>query len=177
MEAKTMPKVNIRWMIRTHIPFVLVIERAVFPYPWDEENFTSVLRQRNVIGMVAEHEGRVFGYMVYKIEKQEIEILSLAVNEAVMRQGVGTQLVDYLKRKLSLEGRHRILAQVHEPNLRAQQFFRAQGFHWKATLRNYDEPYTGDESYLLEFVLPEMDNPYAIHNRIRSVFTQGKQED
>ena len=43
-------RVHIRWMIRRDMPEVLAIEHASFEYPWCEEEFLRVLRQRNCIG-------------------------------------------------------------------------------------------------------------------------------
>ena len=57
--------VQIRWMIRRDMAEVLDIERDSFEFNWTEEDFLSCLRQRNCIGMVAEHEGRVCGFMIY----------------------------------------------------------------------------------------------------------------
>ena len=50
--------VHIRWMIRRDMAEVLEIERAAFEFPWFEEEFIRCLRQRNCIGMVAEHGER-----------------------------------------------------------------------------------------------------------------------
>ena len=51
--------VHIRWMIRRDMPEVLSIENESFEFPWSEEDFIRCLRQRNCIGMVAEHHDRV----------------------------------------------------------------------------------------------------------------------
>lgn len=43
---------HIRWMIRRDMPEVLHIEESGYAYPWGEEDFLTILRQRNCIGMV-----------------------------------------------------------------------------------------------------------------------------
>jgi len=48
--------VHIRWMIRRDMPEVLEIEDRSFEFSWSEEDFIRCLRQRNCIGMVAEHD-------------------------------------------------------------------------------------------------------------------------
>ena len=60
-------EVTIRWMIRRDMPEVLKIEAASFEYTWDEDEFLNLLRPRNCIGMVAEHENRVVGFMIYEM--------------------------------------------------------------------------------------------------------------
>ena len=59
---KAQVRVHIRWMIRRDMPEVLAIEHASFEFPWCEEEFLRVLRQRNCIGMVAEYGERVVGF-------------------------------------------------------------------------------------------------------------------
>jgi ribosomal-protein-alanine N-acetyltransferase len=48
--------VYIGYMIRRDMPQVLAIEAASFEFPWAEEDFIRVLRQRNCLGMVVEAE-------------------------------------------------------------------------------------------------------------------------
>ena len=46
---KAQARVHIRWMIRRNMPEVLAIEHASQDFPWCEEEFLRVLRQRNRI--------------------------------------------------------------------------------------------------------------------------------
>ena len=61
--------VHIRWMIRRDMPEVLDIESRSFDGPWSEEDFMRSLRQRNCIGMVAEHDDCIVGFMIYELHK------------------------------------------------------------------------------------------------------------
>ena len=92
-------RVHIRWMIRRDMPEVLDIERASFEFPWSEEDFIRCLRQRNCIGMVAEHGERVVGFMIYELHKTRLHILNFAVAADVRRRGVGRQMIDKLDRQ------------------------------------------------------------------------------
>ena len=71
--------VQIRWMIRRDMPEVLRIENDSFEFNWTEEDFLACLRQRNCIGMVAEYDGRVVGFMIYELHKTRLHILNFAV--------------------------------------------------------------------------------------------------
>ena len=112
--AKAQVRVHIRWMIRRDMPEVLAIEHASFEFPWCEEEFLRVLRQRNCIGMVAEHGERVVGFMIYELHKSRLQILNFAVNPEYRRQGVGSQMVAKLVGKLSSHRRTRIALYVRE---------------------------------------------------------------
>ena len=107
---------------------VLTIERACFDHPWTEEDFLCCLRQRNCIGMVAEHDHRIVGFMIYELHKSKLRVLNFATAPDVQRQGVGAQMIRRLVDKLSQQRRSEIMVEVRETNLDAQFFFRSQGF-------------------------------------------------
>ena len=65
-------RVHIRWMIRRDMMEVLEIENQSFEFPWSEEDFIRCLRQRNCIGMVAEHDERVAGFMIYELHRNRL---------------------------------------------------------------------------------------------------------
>ena len=115
--------VHIRWMIRRDMPEVLAIEGNSFEFPWSEDDFIRCLRQRNCIGMVAEHDERVAGFMIYELHKTRLHILNFAVHPDYRRRGVGAQMVEKLIGKLSYQRRTRILLEIRETNLPAQLFF------------------------------------------------------
>ena len=141
--------VHIRWMIRRDMPEVLEIENRSFEFPWSEEDFIRCLRQRNCIGMVAEHEERVVGFMIYELHKNRLHILNFAVRPEFRRRGVGSQMASKLVGKLSHQRRNRIQLEVRETNLSAQLFFRNTGFRAISVLRNFYED-TVEDAYLMQ---------------------------
>lgn len=145
--------VNIRWMIRKYIPEILGIEGGSFENPWSEDDFTRCLRQRNCIGMIAEHDKLVVGFMVYELHKDQLHVLNLATNPHYRRMGVGTAMVDKLIGKLSQEGRNRIMLEVRETNLVAQQFFRASGLRATSILRDYYDDV--EDAYVMKYTYVE----------------------
>ncbi len=141
---------HIRWMIRRDMPEVLQIEQDSFDYSWTEEDFLRCLRQRNCIGMVAEHGERVVGFMIYELHKTKLHILNFAVHPAWRRLGVGGQMVSKLVSKLSSHRRTRITLEVRETNLEAQLFFRKQEFRAVRVLRAFYED-SGEDAFLMEY--------------------------
>src|SRR4029078_5241790 len=107
-DSRQLP-VHIRWMIRRDMPEVLAIEQECFEFPWSEDDFIRCLRQRNCIGMVAEQEDRVVGFMIYELHKTRIDLLNLAGRKDYRRRGVGAQMLAKLTAKLSTQRRTRIL--------------------------------------------------------------------
>ena len=149
-ERKQQLRVHIRWMIRRDMPEVLDIERDSFEFPWYEEDFIRCLRQRNCIGMVAEHGERVVGFMIYELHKTRLHILNFAVSADVRRRGVGGQMAEKLISKLSSQRRTRITLEVRETNLAAQLFFQQNGFLATSVLREYydDSP---EDAYVMQY--------------------------
>jgi ribosomal-protein-alanine N-acetyltransferase len=147
-------RVHIRWMIRRDMPEVLQIEQDSFDFSWTEEDFLRCLRQRNCIGMVAEHGEKVVGFMIYELHKNKLHILNFAVCPSHRRIGIGRQMIAKLIGKLSSHRRTRITLAVRETNLTAQLFFQKQEFKAVKVLRNYYED-SGEDAYLMHFAISE----------------------
>lgn len=161
-------KVQVRWLIRRDMPEVLDIERQSFEFSWTEEDFLCCLRQRNCIGMVAECNHRIVGFMIYELHKAKLHVLNFAVDSEFRRQGIGSQMIEKLVDKLSQQRRQEIVLEVRESNLSAQLFFKKVGFKAVLVLRShYDD--TDEDAYVMRFSLQEMDEillPFAPVNRI-----------
>ena len=150
----------------TTIAEVLDIEKESFEFPWVEEDFIRCRRQRNCIGMVAKHDDRVVGFMVYELHKGRIHVLNFAVAPSYRRRGVGSRMVTYLIAKLSTKRRSRIVLEVRETNLPAQLFFRENGFRAVTVLRAYYDD-TPEDAYLMQYrYRPERVAPAQPVNRI-----------
>ncbi len=147
---KEQARVHIRWMIRRDMPEVLQAEQLSFEYAWTEEDFLRCLRQRNCIGMVAEHGEKVVGFMIYELHKNKLHILNFAVHPTWRRLSVGGQMVAKLISKLSSHRRTRITLEVRETNLAAQLFFRKQEFRAVRVLRAFYED-SGEDAFLMEY--------------------------
>lgn len=171
MAKVTKDGVQVRWMVRRDMPEVLEIERQSFEFSWTEEDFLCCLRQRNCIGMVAERQDRIVGFMIYELLKSQLHILNFAVAPWARRQGIGEQMVEKLVNKLSQQRRQEITLEVRESNLAAQLFFRRQGFLAHGILRGHYED-TEESAYVMRYQLYPSDDiaaPFVPKNRIASL--------
>lgn len=141
---------HIRWIIRRDMDEMLAIESACFQWDaWREEDFVKMLLQRDVIGVVAEHDEAVVGYLVYRLSKKGITIENLAVDPALWKMGVGRALIEKQQRKLSATRRTWLRSHVLDSNLNAQLFFKAMGFRATGISANhYDD---GSDAYKMVY--------------------------
>jgi ribosomal-protein-alanine N-acetyltransferase len=149
----------VRWMIRRDMPEVLRIESNSSDNPWLEDDFLTALRQRNCIGMVAEQDSRVVGFMIYDLDKVRLQLLRLGVAPSWRREKVGTSLITKLKNKLSQQRRQEVVFILRERDTEGQLFLRASGFKAAAVIRDHfththDDGYTYEDGYRMVFSLP-----------------------
>jgi ribosomal-protein-alanine N-acetyltransferase len=148
----------IRWMVRRDLSSVVAIEKDVFDYPWSEQEFLIAARQRNCIGMVAERNEEVVGYMVYELHKTRIELLNFAVRPRSQRLGIGSAMIEKLKSKLAYERRNKISLEVRERNLDGQLFFRNAGFKCTSILHGWYAVEEESIAYRMQFSTGEFRN-------------------
>jgi len=138
-----------RFMIRADMATVLDIEQATSQAPWREEDFRHFLRERNCIGMVAERDNRVVGFLLYDLRKTSYYIWNLAVAPPMQRRGVGRRMVEKMIHKLSTR-RTVVGTEIRETNLAAQLFFKQCGFRATNILyQHYDD--TSEDGYQMEY--------------------------
>lgn len=88
--------VEIRWLVRKELPDVMEIEKLCFEFPWSEADVVDFLRERDGIGMVAEVDGEVVGFMLYRLRPRNIHLESFAVHPKHRRNGIGYAMIDRL---------------------------------------------------------------------------------
>lgn len=124
---------------------VLAIENRSFEFPWTEEDFSENLNWQNCLCIVADnHAHGVLGYAIYNVFRDQVELLSIAVHPEYVRKGIGTALVDIMRKKLLIS------CMVRERNLTAQLFFRSAGFMAVEVLPGYFPELDDEDAYIFE---------------------------
>jgi ribosomal-protein-alanine N-acetyltransferase len=134
----TAMNVNIRSVKLVDLPAVLLVESASFPEPWNAKDFRIHLSQRTNFGMLAEIGKEVVGYIVYRVEGEQIFVLSMAVMPRYRRNGIGTMLITTILPKM--KNRKKIRAIVSDQILDAHLFLKNLGFKALKVKRNYCGP-------------------------------------
>jgi ribosomal-protein-alanine N-acetyltransferase len=102
--------------------------------------------------MVAEHDNRVVGFMIYELHKTKLHILNFAVAPVFRRLAVGAQMIEKLINKLSQQRRQEIVLEVRETNLAAQLFYQSQGFRAVRVLRGHYAD-SAEDAYVMQYRL------------------------
>ena len=162
--------VQVRWMVRRDFSQVLAIEQACFEFPWTDEEFRRCLQQPNCLCLVAEHEGRIVGFVVYETPKNRIFIANIAVAPEFQRHNIARQMIQKLVSKMLQQHRHKIIIEIRETNLPALICFRALGFRVSTILKNFYEN-QNEDAYVLQYRFGEehIDPVYAPASRADSL--------
>ena len=148
--------VHLRWMIRRDMSKVMDIENSSFEEPLEEEAIINLLRQRNAIGMVAEKDSLIIGFMIYKLNKKFIYVVDLVVAKECRRANIGSQLVKKLKEKLGQQRRCSLVIDVPEDHLSAQLFLKSHNFVATDIIQN--RWFHAETEYRMKYNLPDEDN-------------------
>lgn len=133
----------IRWLIRRDLDEIIEIEEDSFEYPWNKNDFVESLRKSNTIGFVAEQNEIIIGYLIYALNKNNIEILNLAVKRDFRRNKVGTSLINKVKSKL-IGNRNRSKACLIDSNLVGHLFLKSNNFKAIDIIKNKYENINND---------------------------------
>lgn len=111
-----------------HLEKVLQIEKECFSPAWSYESFRSELNVSGGYFTVAEENGEIVGYCVFRSFASEGELLKIAVAESRRGHGVGTlmfcAMLDFANQKKVSH----LFLEVRESNDVARQMYARYGF-------------------------------------------------
>lgn len=111
---------------------VFEIEKASFPDPWSVDLFKAELQNPHsfnfVLRLKSLSEKGVAAYIVYWIAADEMQILDLAVDEKLRRQGLGRLLIKSALKRAGEVGAMHAFLEVRKGNKAAISLYRTLGF-------------------------------------------------
>ena len=130
-------KIDVRWMVRKDLRDVEAIEAASNADPWGSERIVRFLRSKARIGMVAEIDRQVVGYMLYGVAEDCIKVPRIAVAPSARRCGVASAMVEKLKDKLAQQNRSAAVFTVPESATEAIAFLENRDFRSSGAIADY----------------------------------------
>ena len=129
----------IRKMEARDVSGVAKIEQENFSMPWSEKAFMDSLYQKEALFLVAEEEDRVLGYIGIYLSFEEGEITNVSVDSSSRNKGVGSELVEQLKKEAQARGTEKIFLEVRVSNEPAIRLYEKQGFEQVGCRKNFYE--------------------------------------
>lgn len=128
---------NIVGMKENHVAQIAELERISFSDPWSERSIASELVNPLSLWLVAEHEGKVCGYVGSQTVLGETDMMNIAVHPDFRRCGIATALIMELVRQLKGRDSHILRLEVRESNAPAIALYESLGFIQIGLRRNY----------------------------------------
>jgi ribosomal-protein-alanine N-acetyltransferase len=101
--------------------------------------FQELYRRCPRLFFVARRSGRIVGYAITRTDSRSAEMISIAVDPAHRRSGLGTALMDRTIRKLKRLGVRKLELAVKADNRPAVRFYRGFGFAIVKRIARYYE--------------------------------------
>lgn len=136
-------KPTIRYTFNRDINQIVEIEQACFEFPWSKNEFVKLNQpyidgiKNATIGIVAEWQEKIIGYLYYTEESIRYRIINIAVHPDFRRQKVFTILMDKVLSNASRKQKMRVVVAIRETNLFAQLAFKSLGFKAVKILKNF----------------------------------------
>jgi ribosomal-protein-alanine N-acetyltransferase len=122
---------RLRRMARRDLPDVLGIERRSFSNPWPPSTFEGEIQNQGLsfpIVAVEEGTGRIAGYVIYWIIRDEAQINNVAVHPDFRRRRVGEAMLREILGALRAESVEFVSLEVRAGNAAARALYEKLGF-------------------------------------------------
>jgi ribosomal-protein-alanine N-acetyltransferase len=132
------PSIAIRPATATDCTDLSEIHASAFTRGWSDAEFESMLEQPGTHALIAHYRG-VFGrrvpagFILYRMVKDEAEVLTIAVEASCRRRGIGKALIEDALRHLYREGAKSIHLEVEDSNAAAIALY--EGVEFRETGR------------------------------------------
>ncbi len=116
-----------RRMTADDLDLVEAIESSVYTHPWTIGNFTDSL-EAGYHCWILECAGHVAGYSVVMIAVEEAHLLNLSIAAPLQRQGLGSELLNFVIQMAQEFAARTIYLEVRESNAAGRALYAQHGF-------------------------------------------------
>ncbi len=123
-------RVSLLWAVQAHAAEIANLHAKLFETPWNEAAILGLLGHPGSVALVATYgnPAAVGGFAMAQVAADEAEILTIGVSDGWRRHGVGSRLVDGLKRAAARSGAQSLFLEVAESNTAALGLYTRAGF-------------------------------------------------
>ncbi len=128
---------SIRLSNSSDLKSLLVIENNTNPSPWTEKQMQSSFDVGHHSFLCEDNNENVIGFVIYVAVEQEAHLLNIAVDNNYQRKGIGSILINHLKKQVQAMGINLITLEVRVSNSNAISFYKKHNFVEDAIRANY----------------------------------------
>ena len=128
---------DIRLSNPSDLKSLLVIENNTNPSPWTEKQMQSSFDVGHHSFLCEDNNKNVLGFVIYVAVEQEAHLLNIAVENNNQRKGIGSILINHLKKQVQAMGINLITLEVRVSNTNAISFYKKHNFIEDAIRANY----------------------------------------
>ena len=128
---------SIRLSNPSDLKSLLVIENNTNPSPWTEKQMRSSFHVGHHSFLCEDNNENVIGFVIYVAVEQEAHLLNIAVDNNYQRKGIGSILINHLKKQVQAMGINLITLEVRVSNSNAISFYKKHNFVEDAIRANY----------------------------------------
>jgi len=137
-EKSSSVKVIIREMMPKDLDIVYIIEKESFHTPYHIDFFSQFPYSENCFLLVAEKpDHSIGGYIAYKIQKNKLQVVSIAVANHSRRMGIAQQLMEQMMCFAHDMTVNEVYLHVSVMNFPAQNLYKSFGFTVSKWIKNY----------------------------------------
>ena len=128
------------------------IEHRAAAHPWTEDSVRSSLIRPVSAAWVTHVHGRCVGHLLSTVVLDEAEILTVAIDPELQRQGLGRALMVYAQAEWHRRQVQRAFLEVRRQNQAARSLYTRMGWTETGVRRNYYRDGEDAVLYLLELM-------------------------
>lgn len=118
----------LRLIDKADVKGVIEIENASFSAPFTKSMFEALIGQKPFEGFVVEIGGHLIGYVIFSLVIDEMELLTIAVQENLRGRGFAKELMGKMIERGKDAGVKSIYLEVRPTNLVARKLYKGFGF-------------------------------------------------
>ena len=124
------------------------VEKASYPFPWTEANFSDCLKS-GYYACVLEEQNELIGYAMMSMGAGEAHILNVCILPGQRGKGLGRKLLHHLEEIAKSSQIDLILLEVRISNKIAIRLYESMGFNELGCRKNYYPDHDGREDALV----------------------------
>ena len=105
--------------------------------PWTEKQMQSSFDVGHHSFLCEDNNENVIAFVIYVAVEQEAHLLNIAVDNNYQRKGIGSTLINHLKKQVQAMGINLITLEVRVSNTNAISFYKKHNFIEDAIRANY----------------------------------------